>query len=654
MPGAVALVLVGFHTWSYRSFEAWSWSPGSFAAVVCALVIVGCAGAGAWKKWHGLTGGADRAMALGLLGTGIALTLTTLWPWWRIRYSGGREITEGTSMLDGVWGTSLALAALSVVVLAVAALVVGPRFLPWAVIPGGLAVVFSVLSHSYLPSHITVLEGETEPGLLPGAAAVLVTAGLTAAVAVMRRGMFRLPRVEHPVRPSRGVAFAVVALLAAGSVFLPEQPSWEGQDFLWNEKPYSTWGQSMILLCLASAALGCASAAGRARLRSALLLAGLMVWLCLRSVIWVVYDFIDFKSGLAFRDGEPLFDWSSSFDRQWFTPGYRFVLIFALSVALFLIALPWRRRAAVPRSSPAPWVPPFPPQPAYFPVPPPAPAPSPVRHEPGLLAGRYRLLERVGQGGMGSVWRALDEMLRLEVAVKEVVFPPGLGHEQRAQLCERAMREARALARLRAQPQVVTVYDALLEDGRPWLIMELVPGRSLARVIEDEGRLDPVRVARLGLELLDALTAAHGVDILHRDVKPANVLVSDADRVVLTDFGIAMQGGETSLTLSGALIGSPGYIAPERLRGEADGPEGDLWSLGATLYHAVEGEPAYRASQPAVLLASILMEEPAESLHAGPLLPALTGMLRRDPADRWTADRVRAHLQAVVQGTPSD
>ncbi|MEV4362477.1 serine/threonine-protein kinase [Nonomuraea sp. NPDC004186] len=271
-----------------------------------------------------------------------------------------------------------------------------------------------------------------------------------------------------------------------------------------------------------------------------------------------------------------------------------------------------------------------------------------------LLAGRYRLLSQLGQGGMGTVWRAMDELLRQEVAIKEVRLPSDLDEASRAELAERTLREARAAATLRSHPSIVTVHDVVLDDGRPWIIMELVRGRSLDRVVRDDGPLPPHRVAEIGMQMLDALGAAHASGILHRDVKPANVLLPDDGRVLLTDFGIATIAGDTGLTQTGMLTGSPGYIAPERLRGEADGPLADLWSLGATLFTAVEGGPPFPRPNEAAVLAAVLMQEPAPFRLAGPLAPVLAAILEKDPVRRCSPDEVAGWLRALSRGETTD
>ncbi|MEQ4721986.1 serine/threonine-protein kinase [Nonomuraea sp. B19D2] len=267
-----------------------------------------------------------------------------------------------------------------------------------------------------------------------------------------------------------------------------------------------------------------------------------------------------------------------------------------------------------------------------------------------LLAGRYRLQSQLGEGGMGTVWRATDELLQQEVAVKEVKLPPDLDEASRTELTERTLREARAAARLRSHPSIVTVHDVVLDGGRPWIVMELVRGRSLEQAVRDDGPLPPRQVAGIGLRVLDALMAAHASGVLHRDVKPANVMLTDDGRVLLTDFGIATIAGDSALTQSGFLTGSPGYIAPERLRGETDGPAADLWSLGATLFTAVEGGPPFAGPNTAAVLAAVLMQEPAPFRLAGPLAPVLAVILGKDPERRCLPDEVARSLEAISRG----
>ncbi|MFG1959620.1 serine/threonine-protein kinase [Nonomuraea sp. NPDC049028] len=267
-----------------------------------------------------------------------------------------------------------------------------------------------------------------------------------------------------------------------------------------------------------------------------------------------------------------------------------------------------------------------------------------------LLAGRYRLLSPLGQGGMGTVWRAMDELLRQEVAVKEVRLPPDLDEAARTELAERTLREARAAARLRSHPSIVTVHDVVLDGGRPWIVMELVRGRSLDQAVRTNGPLAPRQVAWIGLQMLDALGAAHASGVLHRDVKPANVMLTDDGRVLLTDFGIATVAGDAALTQTGLLTGSPGYIAPERLRGETDGPLADLWSLGATLFTAVEGGPPFARANQAAVMAAVLMQPPAPARLAGPLAPVLAAILEKDPVRRCAPGQAADWLNAIAQG----
>ncbi|NVI87945.1 serine/threonine-protein kinase, partial [Actinomadura sp. BRA 177] len=252
-----------------------------------------------------------------------------------------------------------------------------------------------------------------------------------------------------------------------------------------------------------------------------------------------------------------------------------------------------------------------------------------------LLGNRYRLDSVVGRGGMGTVWRARDVMLDREVAVKEVVFPPGLNDDERAVLYERTFREARASARLN-HSGVVTVHDVVQESDRPWIVMELVLAPSLQDIIE-RGPMDHRRVADIGLQMLGALRHAHEKGILHRDIKPSNVLITDSGRVVLTDFGIAQMEGDATLTQTGLVMGSPAYIPPERAQGERAVPASDLWALGATLYAAVEGRSPYERSDAMSSLQAVLTEPVPPARNAGPLARVLDGLLARQPVHRMTA-----------------
>jgi eukaryotic-like serine/threonine-protein kinase len=270
-----------------------------------------------------------------------------------------------------------------------------------------------------------------------------------------------------------------------------------------------------------------------------------------------------------------------------------------------------------------------------------------------VLSGRYRLVEPLASGGMGTVWRALDLLLDRPVAVKEVRLPPGLDDKAREDLRRRTIREAQAAARLR-HGAVVTIYDVVEHGGRPWIVMELVPSRSLAEIIRTGGPLPPARVAAIGLRVLDAMVAAAAAGVEHRDIKPANVLVTDEGRVVLTDFGIARHVGDDTLTSAGLIVGSPDYLAPERARGRPSrGLAADLWSLGATLYEAVEGRRPFERNGPLPTLAAVVMDEPDPPRLAGPLQPLIDRLLVKDPAHRLDADGTRVMLQRVLRGQPA-
>ncbi len=264
-----------------------------------------------------------------------------------------------------------------------------------------------------------------------------------------------------------------------------------------------------------------------------------------------------------------------------------------------------------------------------------------------LIAGRYRLLDPIGRGAMGVVWRGRDELLHRDVAVKEVQLASGAPGDAGY---ERTLREARAAAQLN-HPGVVTVFDILEEAGSPWIVMELVQGRSLDQLIAEDGPLPPRHAAALGGGLVSALAAAHAAGVLHRDVKPANVLVTGDGRAVLTDFGIAKIGTDSGLTMTGMVVGTPGFTAPERIRGEAATPASDLWSLGATLYAAVEGRgPFERTGGVAAVCAGVVREEPPRAPSAGPLGPVIEALMRRDPADRPTAAAAAAVLAEAAGG----
>ncbi|QKG25269.1 serine/threonine-protein kinase [Actinomadura verrucosospora] len=269
-----------------------------------------------------------------------------------------------------------------------------------------------------------------------------------------------------------------------------------------------------------------------------------------------------------------------------------------------------------------------------------------------LLARRYRLVTQVGRGGMGTVWQAHDEVLGRDVAVKEVILPHGLTDEERAVHHKRTFREARTAARL-GHPGVVTVYDVVEEDGRPWIIMELIKARSLDQVIKQDGPLEPRRAAEIGRQMLAALHAAHQAGVLHRDVKPSNVLITGTgrmgERAVLTDFGIATAAGDATLTQTGLVMGSPAYIAPERARGRTAGPASDLWSLGVTLYAMLHGKSPFERSEPMAALVAVISDEPDPPEKGGRLTPVIEGLLHKNPDQRMEAIEAGALLDDIVR-----
>ncbi|MFF4612223.1 serine/threonine-protein kinase [Streptomyces albidoflavus] len=265
-----------------------------------------------------------------------------------------------------------------------------------------------------------------------------------------------------------------------------------------------------------------------------------------------------------------------------------------------------------------------------------------------VVGGRYRLDDRLGHGGMGTVWRGFDLVVHRPVAVKEPRLPDQLSEAERENAYQRMHREARAAARIE-HPAVVTVHDVVVEEGRPWVVMELVTGQSLGDRLQD-GTLDAREAARIGLAVLGALEAAHEAGVLHRDVKPDNVLLGKGDRVVLTDFGIAQVEGEQGLTETGAFVGSPEFIAPERVLGQQPGPASDLWSLGVVLYAAVEGVSPFRRSHTPATLQAVLSADPATPSRAsGALGQVIMQLLRKDPAFRPGPAEVRQALTALAQ-----
>ncbi|HEY3685734.1 MAG TPA: serine/threonine-protein kinase [Streptosporangiaceae bacterium] len=268
-----------------------------------------------------------------------------------------------------------------------------------------------------------------------------------------------------------------------------------------------------------------------------------------------------------------------------------------------------------------------------------------------LIAGRYRLVEPIGRGGMGVVWRATDTLLHRDVAIKEVRVAGIDDPHERDQVYQRTLREARLAAGLH-HPGIVTIHDVVTDDDRPWIVMERIDARSLDTVLAEDGPLPPDRAARVALNVLDALGAAHAVGVLHRDVKPGNILVLPGDRVVLTDFGIATNPADTGLTRSGAIVGSPEYLAPERIGEHPATAASDIWSLGATLFAMTEGYGPFKRDSVMATLGAIATTTAPEARHAGPLRPTIAAMLARDPDDRMTPEAVRDALTAAL-GEPS-
>lgn len=272
-----------------------------------------------------------------------------------------------------------------------------------------------------------------------------------------------------------------------------------------------------------------------------------------------------------------------------------------------------------------------------------------------IVGGRYRLVRSLSSGRMSRVWLAFDEATDLSgtrpahVVAKHCRIPRGLTHGQRELVRDWALAEAAAASRVR-HPHVVRTLDVLPARDGPWLIMEHLPSRSLHQIVEESGPLAPARVAAIGLAILSALDAAGRAGVLHLDVKPGNVLIAARGRAVLTDFGPAVTpAGVRTLAEAGIVLGSPKYIAPERVFERVSDARSDLWSLGATLYYAVEGRPPFRRATTAEVLRAVGEARPEEPHRAGPLTPVLAGLLRRDPADRLTASEVETLLRGIVE-----
>jgi serine/threonine protein kinase len=277
-----------------------------------------------------------------------------------------------------------------------------------------------------------------------------------------------------------------------------------------------------------------------------------------------------------------------------------------------------------------------------------------VATEGDLIAERYKLVRKVGSGAMGTVWQARDQLLRRDVAVKELLVRTGMTELQTDEARNRAMREARLAARLH-HPNVISIYDVVEYEGRPCLIMEYLPSQSLADLIAEHGVLPVGTVARIGTQIASALAAAHTAGIVHRDVKPANVLLTGDNVAKLTDFGISRADGDATVTAAGLLAGTPAYLPPEVAQGHDSVFASDVYALGAMLYAAVEGHPPFGTDDNAVaLLHRIATEEVPPPEHAVPLTATLVWMLRRDPKHRPEAKEVQDALGALAESMPAE
>ncbi len=275
------------------------------------------------------------------------------------------------------------------------------------------------------------------------------------------------------------------------------------------------------------------------------------------------------------------------------------------------------------------------------------------------VADRYELRRLLGRGGAGAVWLARDTLLDRDVAIKEILVPGHLDEAERAVVRARVVREARAAARLN-HPGVITVFDIVHDDATAFLIMELVQAPTLSEVVDRGGPMSPQRAAAIGLQLLAALEAAHAAGIVHRDVKPGNVMVREGkapgpvDTVLLADFGVAAITDDPRLTTTGLIIGSPSFMSPEQARGQLAGPEVDLWGLGATLWYAVEGAPPFERPATLATLHAVVSEEPPPPRRAGALGPTLLGLLAKDPSARPSGAALREALTDVGTAPAAD
>ncbi|MER5554256.1 serine/threonine-protein kinase [Streptomyces sp. NPDC002793] len=266
-----------------------------------------------------------------------------------------------------------------------------------------------------------------------------------------------------------------------------------------------------------------------------------------------------------------------------------------------------------------------------------------------VIADRYRLLDPLGEGGTGIVWRARDEVLGREVAVKEVRISAALPSDEAERLHARLEREVRTASRV-SHRNAVAVHDVVSHDSRPWIVMDLIRGIALSDALDADGPLAPRRAARVGAEVLAALRVAHEAGVLHRDVTPGNVLLANDGRVMLKNFGITPSEESSGLTGTGEPVGSPDYLAPERALGRTPGPESDLWSLGVLLYAATEGRSPFGRATPQDTLRAVREEEPPPPLRAGALAPVVEGLLRKDPAERLTAGETERRLRILAAG----
>jgi serine/threonine protein kinase len=266
-----------------------------------------------------------------------------------------------------------------------------------------------------------------------------------------------------------------------------------------------------------------------------------------------------------------------------------------------------------------------------------------------VLVGRYRIQRLLGRGGMSSVWAAHDEVLRRDVAIKEIVPPFDLSPAQRELIRQRTIREVGRSAQI-AHPSVVTVYDVIEEQGRPWIVMQLLRAQSLADRLAERGRLTPTAAARIGVDVLEALQAAHALEVIHRDVTPRNILLPEGGPAVVTDFGVATVQADPTLTSRRMLVGAPDYMPPERAQGGQPNAATDLWSFGATLYAAVEGVAPFHRSGPLSTLKAVSSEPVPIAEHAGLLQPIIADLLATDPQARPDADLVRAGLLQILHG----